>query len=53
MHLVSQGHTAKTAARQLGIGHETVRDYIKTARLRLGAATTAQAAAMLAAKEQR
>lgn len=47
--LLAKGHNLKSAATEMSVSYWTVRDHLETARLRLGARTTAQAVAIVAA----
>ena len=52
MRLIVAGHTAKGAARQMGIGVQTMKDYTQRARLKLGAPTTTRAAVLVALQDK-
>jgi DNA-binding CsgD family transcriptional regulator len=46
LRLKARGLTSAQAAAELGIGYETVKSHLRTARSKLGADTTAQAIAV-------
>ena len=46
--MVVAGHTHKTAALQMGLSVETVKDYTRSSRLKLGACNTTRAAVLVA-----
>jgi DNA-binding NarL/FixJ family response regulator len=45
LQALADGRTEREAASELGLAHQTVRSYVKTARTRLGAVNTPQAVA--------
>jgi DNA-binding NarL/FixJ family response regulator len=44
LRLIADGHNSKSAAQELSLSFETVKDHLQAARWKLGARTTAQAA---------